>query len=160
MKADYIAKERVARTRKKSILKEYLAWGISIAYIAYTFCSIITALNEKPVSDEAFYGLFLMLPLMFAVPLAFLYVSLPHESIEKEIEDARKFLEEMGQESSNENINILLDRYCKGEWQEIEDMLREIKEKFPIENAELVSGNVNKKNVNQNLKEALPAKQD
>ena len=97
---------------------------------------------------------------MFAVPLAFLYVSLPHESIEKEIEDARKFLEEMGQESSNENINILLDRYCKGEWQEIEDMLREIKEKFPIENAELVSGNVNKKNVNQNLKEALPAKQD
>ena len=157
MKADYIAKERVARTRKKSILKDYPAWGISIAYIAYTFCSIITALNEKPVSDEAFYGLFLMLPLMFAVPLAFLYVSLPHEGIEKEIEAARQFLEETGQEATNKNINILLDRYYKGSWQKIEDMLYEYEYRkvFSTENIELISGKAN-----QNLKEALPAKQD
>ena len=135
---DYVAKERSEKSGRNSILNAFLAWGISITYMAYTFCSVITALNEKPVSDESFYGLFLMLSLMFAVPLAFLYVSLPHESIGKEIEAARKFLLEAGQEATNKNINILLDRYYRGGWQKIEDMLYETRR--------------------QNLKEALPAK--
>ena len=151
---DYVAKGRSEKTGGNSILNKCLAWGIAISYMAYTFCSIITALNEKPVSDEAFYGLFLMLPLMFAVPLAFLYVSLPPESIEKEIEDARKFLEEMGQESSNENINILLNRYYRGGWQKIEDMLYEDRKVFLAENMKFISGNMS----NENLKEAVPAK--
>ena len=151
---DYVAKGRSEKTGGNSILNKCLAWGIAISYMAYTFCSIITALNEKPVSDEAFYGLFLMLPLMFAVPLAFLYVSLPHESIEKEIEDARKFLEEMGQEASNENINILLNRYYRGGWQKIEDMLYEDRKVFLAENMKFISGNMS----NENLKEAVPAK--
>ena len=60
---DYVAKGRSEKTGGNSILNKCLAWGIAISYMAYTFCSIITALNEKPVSDEAFYGLFLMLPL-------------------------------------------------------------------------------------------------
>ena len=44
-----------------------------------------------------------MLFFMLGVPSAFMYVSLPYEGIGKEIEAARKFLLEAGQEASKEN---------------------------------------------------------
>lgn len=151
---DYVAKERSERTGGNSILNAFFVWGIAIAYMAYTFCSIIMALNEKPASDESFCGLFLMLLLMLAVPVAFLIASFPFEGIGKEIETARKFLLETGQQATRENINILMDRYYKGDWQKIEDMLYEDRKVFLAENMELISGNIS----NGNLKEALPAK--
>lgn len=143
---DFVAKERV----ESSILNACFAWGIAIAYIVYTFCLIITAFGENPFSEKqtsggTFCGLFLMLFFMIAVPVAFVYAFLPYEGIGKEIEAARKFLLEAGQEASKENINLLLNRYHKGNWEKIEDMLYENRKVFSAESMELVSGNESEK---------------
>ena len=147
---DYVAKE----STQSSILNAFLAWGIAIAYTAYTFYSIMTEFSPEQLGGEAACGLFLMLFFMLGVPSAFMYVSLPYEGIGKEIEAARKFLLEAGQEASKENMNLLLNRYHKGNWQDIEDMLYEKRKVFSAESVELVSGNMS----NENLKEAVPAK--
>lgn len=143
---DYVAKGRA----ESSILNTCFACGIAIAYMAYTFCSIITAFGENPFSEKqtsggTFCGLFLMLFFMVAVPVAFVYAFLPYEGIEKEIEAARKFLLEAGQEASKENINLLLNRYHKGNWEKIEDMLYENRKVFSAESMELVLGNESEK---------------
>lgn len=140
---DYVAKERA----ESSILNTCFALGIAIAYMAYTWCSIITAFGENPLSEKqtsggTFCGLFLMLFFMIGVPVAFMYAFLPYKCIGKEIEAARKFLLEAGQEASKENINILMNRYYKGNWENIEDMLYENRKIFSAESMELVSGNV------------------
>lgn len=138
---DYVAKGRA----ESSILNTCFALGIAIAYMVYTCCSIITAFGENPfekqTSGETFCGLFLMLFFMIGVPVAFMYAFLPNEDIGKEIEAARKFLLEAGQEVTRENINLLLNRYRKGNWQKIEDMLYEDRKVFSAESMELVSGN-------------------
>mgnify|MGYP001020351801 FL=1 len=146
---DYVAKE----STQSSILNAFLAWGIAIAYTAYTFYSIMTEFSPEQLGGEAACGLFLMLFFMLGVPSAFMYVSLPYEGIGKEIEAARKFLLEAGQEASKENMNLLLNRYHKGNWQDIEDMLYEKRTVFSAENIELVSGNIS-----ENSKEAIPVK--
>jgi hypothetical protein len=146
---DYVAKE----STQGSILNAFLAWGIAIAYTAYTFYSIMTEFSPEQLGGEAACGLFLMLFFMLGVPSAFMYVSLPYEGIGKEIEAARKFLLEAGQEASKENMNLLLNRYHKGNWQDIEDMLYEDRKVLSAENIKLVSGNESGK-----LKAALPAK--
>lgn len=146
---DYVAKE----STQGSILNAFLAWGIAIAYTAYTFYSIMTEFSLEQLGGEAACGLFLMLFFMLGVPSAFMYVSLPYEGIGKEIEAARKFLLEAGQEASKENMNLLLNRYHKGNWQDIEDMLYEDRKVLSAENIKLVSGNESGK-----LKAALPAK--
>lgn len=150
---DYVAKE----STQGSILNAFLAWGIAIAYTAYTFYSIMTEFSPEQLGGEAACGLFLMLFFMLGVPSAFMYVSLPYEGIGKEIEAARKFLLEAGQEASKENINLLMNRYYKGyyeeKWQDIEDMLYEDRKVLSAENIKLVSGNESGK-----LKTALPAK--
>lgn len=71
----------------------------------------------------------------------------------EEVDKARKFLLEAGQEASKENMNLLLNRYHKGNWQDIEDMLYEDRKVLSAENIKLVSGNESGK-----LKTALPAK--
>lgn len=138
---DYVARERSEKTGKNSILNAFLAWGIAMAYTAYTFYSMITEFSQKQLGVETTCGLFLMLLFMLGVPSAFMYASLPYEGIEKEIEAARKFLLEAGQEVSKENINLLMNRYYKGSWQDIEDMLYEDRKVFSAENIKLVSGN-------------------
>ena len=96
-----------------------------------------------------------MLIFMCAIPTAFMYVMFATELITPKAEAARKFLLEAGQEASRKkNINILLNRYYKGNWQKIEDMLYEKRKVFSAESVELVSGNMS----NENLKEAVPAK--
>lgn len=149
---DYVAKGSVEKT-KKLIPKEYSVLGISIAYMSYTGYCLIRVLNEKQMSTESFYGLPLMLFLMFVIPIIFICVLLPDESVAPKIEAVKKFLLEAGQEASKENINILLNRYYKGNWQKIEDMLYEKRKVFSAESMELVS-----RNTTENLKEALPAK--
>ena len=113
----------------------------------------MTEFSLEQLGGEAACGLFLMLFFMLGVPSAFMYVSLPYEGIGKEIEAARKFLLEAGQEASKENMNLLLNRYHKGNWQDIEDMLYEDRKVLSAENIKLVSGNESGK-----LKAALPAK--
>lgn len=152
---DYVAKE----STQGSILNAFLAWGIAIAYTAYTFYSIMTEFSGKgkQLSEANSCGLFLMLFFMIGVPVAFIYASFPYEGIGKKIEAARKFLLEAGQEASKENINLLMNRYYKGyyeeKWQDIEDMLYENRKVFSAENIKLVSGNERGK-----LKTALPVK--
>lgn len=147
---DYVAKESAART-KKSFLKECTFWGIAITYLVYTLYSI-TALDETIFESLIFLSL--MIFFLLAVPLNFIYMSIYDDNtaknIAKNIEPARKFLLEKGQEASRENINILLNRYYKGNWQKIEDMLYEDRKVFLSENIELVSGNESGR-----LKEAL-----
>ena len=146
-------KERAARTGGNSIMEERLAWLVIITYMSYACYSIITVLNEKQISDEDLFGLSLMLIFMCAIPTAFMYVMFPADGIDAKIKAARKFLLEAGQEASKENMNLLLNRYHKGNWQDIEDMLYEKRTVFSAENIELVSGNIS-----ENSKEAIPVK--
>ena len=52
---DYVAKE----STQSSILNAFLAWGIAIAYTAYTFYSIMTEFSPEQLGGEAACGLFL-----------------------------------------------------------------------------------------------------
>lgn len=151
---DYVAKERAERTCGNSVLKECFTWLAVITYTSYTCYSIIRILNEKQMSDESsFYSFFLMLISMCLISLALMYVMFPADGIDAKIKAARKFLLEAGQEATSENINLLLNRYYKGNWSKIEDMLYEKRTVFSAENIELVSGNIS-----ENSKEALPVK--
>lgn len=150
---DYVAKGRSEKSGGNSILNKCLAWGIAIAYIAYTFQFMTPALDKSQVSFETLCGAFIMLFFILAVPLAFLLASFPFQGIGEEIETARNFLLESGQETTRENINILMNRYYKGDWLKIEDMLYENRKVLSDESIKHISGNVN-----QNLKEALPVK--
>lgn len=113
---DYVAKGRSEKSGGNSILNQCFAWGIAIAYIAYTFQFMVPVLDEKQVSVKTLFGTFLMVFFILVVPLAFLIASFPFKGIGKEIETARNFLLETGQETTRENINILMNRYYKGEW--------------------------------------------
>ena len=134
---DYVAKE----STQSSILNAFLAWGIAIAYIAYTFFSIIAPLSEKQRSAENLCIFFTILFFMLGVPLAFLIALFPYEGIGKEIQAARRFLIEEGQEATSENINILVNKFYKESWVKIEDMLYEDGKIFSVESMKLVSGN-------------------
>lgn len=147
---DYFAKERAGGN---SILNKCLAWGIAIAYIAYTFFSIIAPLSEKQRSAENLCIFFTILFFMLGVPLAFLIALFPYEGIGKEIQAARRFLIEEGQEATSENINILVNKFYKESWVKIEDMLYDNRKAISAENMESISGNVD-----QNLKEARAKK--
>lgn len=151
---DYVAKERAERTCGNSVLKECFTWLAVITYTSYACYSIIRILNEKQMSDESsFYSFSLMLIFMCLISLALMYVMFPADGIDAKIKAARKFLLEAGQEATSENINLLLNRYYKGNWQDIEDMLYEKRTVFSAENIELVSGNIS-----ENSKKALPVK--
>lgn len=150
---DYVAKGRLEKSGRNLILNKCLAWGITIAYIVYTFKFMTPALDESQVSFETLCGAFIMLFFILAVPLAFLIASFPFQGIGEEIEAARKFLLESGQEASRENINILMSKFYKESWVKIDDMLYENRKAILAENMEFISGNVD-----QNLKEAIPAK--
>lgn len=149
---DYVAKARAERTCENPVLKKCLAWLTVITYATYTLYSI-TELNEKQTAVESFFILLLMMFFLIAVPPGLIYVFLLQGNTENEIEATRKFLLESGQQASRENINILINRYYKGNWQKIEDMLYEKRTVFSAENIELVSGNIS-----ENSKEALPVK--
>jgi hypothetical protein len=151
---DYVAKERAERTCGNSVLKECFTWLAVITYTSYACYSIIRILNEKQMSDESsFYSFFLMLIFMCLISLALMYVMFPADGIDAKIKAARKFLLEAGQEATSENINLLLNRYYKGNWPKIEDMLYEKRTVFSAESVELVSGNIS-----ENSKEAIPVK--
>ena len=151
---DNVAKARPARTCGNSVPKECFTWLAVITYTSYACYSIIGIFNEKQMSVESsFYSYFLMVISMCLISLALMYVMFPADGIDAKIKVARKFLLEAGQEATSENINLLLNRYYKGNWPKIEDMLYEKRTVFSAENIELVSGNIS-----ENSKEAHPVK--
>ena len=147
---NYVKEMEFIMEKKNSVLNFLSPLFSGLFFIAY---SGLIFFNEYSLS---FYVLTVPLGLAISLYSAFkISLSGKEETLRNEIKSARKFLEEAGQEATNKNINILMDRYYRGGWQKIEDMLYETRRVPLAENMELISGNVN-----QNLKEALPAKQD
>ena len=149
---DYVAKERAARTNAK--LKHVLAGGIIVGYMLYTAFPMAMVLAKETKKENFFEFFYLFIIFAIIVPVSAVSVMLPADGIALKIEAVKKFLDEAGQEATRENINLLMNRYYKGKWHRIEDMLYENRKVFSAENIELVSGNMS----NENLKEALPAK--
>lgn len=147
---NYVKEMEFIMEKKNSVLNFLSPLFSGLFFIAY---SGLIFFNEYSFS---FYVLTVPLGLAISLYPAFkISLSGKEETLRNEIKSAREFLEEAGQEATNKNINILMDRYYRGGWQKIEDMLYETRRVPLAENMELISGNVN-----QNLKEALPAKQD
>ena len=69
---------------------------------------------------------------------------IPDTVIVEEVDKARKFLLETGQEDTYENVNVIVGRYRKGRaengWKGIDDMLYENR-KVPAENVRNILGN-------------------
>lgn len=69
---------------------------------------------------------------------------IPDTVIVEDVDKARKFLLETGQEDTYENVNIIVSRYREGRiengWKKIEDMLYE-ERKVPAENVRNILGN-------------------
>lgn len=143
---DYVAKEGAARTTKlKHALKHVVTGGISVSYMIYTFYSLAPMLTEKAGKENFYVFFFLSLIFMVAIPVSVIFLMFPAAGVAEEIKAARQFLEETNQEDANKNINILLDRYYKGRWEKIEDMLYETRKVPLAENMELVSGDKNER---------------
>lgn len=154
---NYIAKAKSGRAEENSnlnLLKHVLTGVINVSYIVYTFCSMTSMLTEKTPKENFYVFFFLSLIFMLAIPISVVFLMFPADGVAENIKAARKFLLEAGQEATSENINLLLNRYYKGNWPKIEDMLYEKRTVFSAENIELISGNMS----NENLKETLPAK--
>lgn len=83
---------------------------------------------------------------------------IPDTAIVEEVDKARKFLLEAGQEATYENVNIIVSRYREGRiengWKKIEDMLYEDRKVPAFENVKEVLGS----SATGKLNEAVPAK--
>ena len=83
---------------------------------------------------------------------------IPDTVIMEEVDKARKFLLEVGQEATYENVNIIVSRYREGRiengWKKIEDMLYEDRKVPAFENVKDVLGS----SATGKLNEAVPAK--
>lgn len=139
MKIDYVAKSRTENYGELIFLHPFVA-----LYICY---SCWTMSNTKGTAERLTVFLFLIAFLVFCM------FKIMEPDMKIVVEEAKKFLENTGQEATSENINLLLNRYYKGNWPKIEDMLYEKRTVFSVENIELVSGNIS-----ENSKEALPVK--
>lgn len=84
----------------------------------------------------------------------------PDTAIVEEVDKARKFLLETGQEDTYENVNIIVGRYRKGRaengWKNIEDMLYEDRKVPAFENVKDILGS----SATVKLNDAVPAKQE
>lgn len=78
--------------------------------------------------------------------IAALFLGLvPDMEIVENVDKAREFLLETGQEDTYENVNVIVGKYREGRaengWKKIEDMLYEDRKVFSAESIKLVSGN-------------------
>lgn len=82
----------------------------------------------------------------------------PDTVIVEDVDKARKFLLETGQEDTYENVNVIVGRYRKGRaengWKNIEDMLYEDRKVPAFENVKDILGS----SATGKLNEAVPAK--
>lgn len=101
-------------------------------------------------------GLFTVIP---SVVIAALFLGFySNIDIAADVEKARKFLLETGQETSYENINLIVEKYVNEKkengWNRIDDMLYENRKVPAIENVRNVLGN----SVTHKLNETVPVK--
>ena len=105
MKIDYVAK---SRTESNGTL---IFWHLfATLYICYSFWTMLQV-TEGDVRVTVFFFL-----ITFLVQIMFKIMELDMKIV---VEEARKFLENTGQEASNENINLLVGRYYeeyRGDW--------------------------------------------
>ena len=126
---------------------------LGIGHLIYTlFCAGFYNINPFD-SIESF--LFVTIPSLI---IGILFIGLfPDVEIVANVDKARKFLLETGQEDTYENVNIIVGRYRKGRvengWKKIEDMLYEDR-KVPAENVRNIFGS----SATGKLNEAVPAK--
>ena len=105
MKIDYVAK---SRTETNGTL---IFWHIfSGMYICYSYWIML-----QLTKDDGMLTIFFFL-ITF---LVFCIFKIMEPDVEIVVEEARKFLENTGQEATNENINLLVGRYYeeyRGNW--------------------------------------------
>jgi hypothetical protein len=127
---------------------------LGIGHLIYTlFCADFYNINPFD-SIESF--LFVTIPSLI---IGILFIGLfPDVEIVENVDKARKFLLETGQEDTYENVNVIVRRYRKGRaengWKKIEDMLYEDRKVPAFENVK----DILRSSATGKLNEAVPAK--
>lgn len=120
---------------------EMLISLLSVSPLLYTF--FWAAIHNVFVFASLESGLIATVPSLIIGAL--LIGLIPDTVIVEEVDKARKFLLETGQEDTYENINIIVGRYRKGRaengWKNIEDMLYEDRKVPAFENVRNILGN-------------------
>ena len=127
---------------------------LGIGHLIYTlFCAGFYNINPFD-SIESF--LFVTIPSLI---IGILFIGLfPDVEIVENVDKARKFLLETGQEDTYENVNVIVGRYRKDRaengWKGIEDMLYEDRKVPAFENVKDILGS----SATGKLNDAVPAK--
>lgn len=105
MKIDYVAK---SRTESNGTL---IFWHLfATLYICYSFWTMLQVTEGDGRVTVFFFLITFLVQIMFKIM---------EPDMKIVVEEARKFLENTGQEASNENINLLVGRYYeeyRGDW--------------------------------------------
>ena len=127
MKIDYVAK---SRTETDGTL---IFWHLfSAMYICYSYWIMLQVTEEDGIVTIFFFLITFLVFCMFKIM---------EPDMKILVEEAKKFLENTGQEETKENLNLVLNFfYSNHKWQEIEDMPYNL-----FEDIEIVSGNRNRK---------------
>lgn len=97
MKIDYVAKSRTENDGDF-----ILAHLFAAMYICYSYWIMLQVTEEDGIVTIFFFLITFLVLCMFKIM---------EPDMEIVVEEARKFLENTGQETSNENINLLVGRY-------------------------------------------------
>lgn len=131
---------------------ETLIVSVAVSHLLYTTFSAICYDINPFVSIERL--MFMTIP---SIIIAFLIVRLvPDMEIVENVDEARKFLLETGQEATYKNINLIVGRYREGRiennWQKIEDMLYEDRKVPAFENVRNILGDSVAGKLNETVK--------
>lgn len=138
---NYAAIASMNRKHYKLVRKhEMLIAAMGVGHFLYTI--LMAGFYNVDLFASLESGLLATVP---SVIIATLFLGLILDTaIVEDVDKARKFLLETGQEATYENINIIVGRYREGRmengWKKIEDMLYEDR-KVPAENLRNVLGN-------------------
>lgn len=139
---NYAAIASVNRKHYKTVREyEMLISLLAVSPLLYAF--FLAAIHNVFVFASLESGLVATVPSLI---IGVLLIGLvPDTAIVEDVDKARKFLLETGQEDTYENINIVVGRYRKGHaengWKNIEDMLYEDRKVPAFENVRDVLGN-------------------
>lgn len=152
---NYAAIASVNRKWNKLVREhEMLTALLAASHFLYTI-SMATVYDFNPFTSVQ-NSLIVLIP---SAIIAILFLGFfPNIDIVEEVEKARKFLLETGQEDTYENVNIIVGRYRKDRvengWKKIEDMLYEDRKVPAFENVRNILGS----SATGKLNEAVPAK--
>ena len=151
---NYAAIASVNRKHYKTVREfEMLISLLAVSPLLYAF--FLAAVHNVFVFASLESGLVATVPTLIIGAL--LIGLIPDTVIVEDVDKARKFLLETGQEDTYENVNIIVGRYRKGRAangrKKIEDMLYEDR-KVPAENVRNIFGS----SATVKLNEAVPAK--